>query len=55
MASLVAETIKNLSAMQEIWILFLRQEYTLEKRMTTHSSIPAWRTPWTREPGGLKN
>ena len=43
--------IRNLPAMQET----LGQEDSLEKGMTTHSSILAWRIPWTEEPGGLKS
>ena len=52
--SLVAQTVKNLSAMQESWVLFLGQEDPLEKEMATHSSILAWRIPWTEEAGGCK-
>jgi len=37
--------------MQESWVLFLGQEDPLEKKMATHSSILAWRIPWTEEPG----
>jgi len=43
--------VKNLSAMQETLVLSLVQEDPLEKKMTTHSSILAWRIPWTEEPG----
>ena len=50
-ASLVAYSVKNLPAMQETWVLFLTLEHPLEKEMVTHSSIPAWRIPWTEEPG----
>ena len=39
--------------MQETWVQFLGWEAPLEKRMATHSSILAWRTPWTEEPGRL--
>ena len=46
-ASLVAQTVKNLPAMQEIWVRSLGWECPLEKRMATHSSILAWRIPWT--------
>ena len=46
----MAQTVKNLPAMQETWVPSLGQEYTLEKRMATHSSILAWRIPWTEEP-----
>ena len=52
-ASLVAQTVKNLPAMQEIWVLSLGQEDPLEKEMATHSTVLAWKTPWTEEPGGL--
>ena len=44
-ASLVAQTVKNLPAMQETWVQSLGQEDPLEKGMATHSSIPAWRIP----------
>ena len=44
-ASLVAQTVKNLHAMQETWVRSLGQEDSLEKGMATHSSIPAWRIP----------
>ena len=53
-ASLVALLVKNLPAMQETQVLFLGQEDTLEEGMATHSSLLAWRTPWTEEPGGLQ-
>ena len=43
----VAQTVKNLPAMQEIWVCSLGREDSLEKGMTTHFSIPAWRIPWT--------
>ena len=45
--------VKNLPAMQETWVQSLGQEYPLEKEMATHSSILAWRIPWTEEPGRL--
>ena len=51
-ASLVAQMAKNLPVMQETWVPSLEWEDPLEKRMATHSSIPAWRIPWTEEPGG---
>ena len=54
-ASLVAQTVKNLLAMQETQALSLSREDPLEKGMATHSSIPAWRIPWTEEPGGLQS
>ena len=49
----MAQAIKNLPTMQETWIPFLAWEDTLEKDVATHSSILAWRTPWTEEPGEL--
>ena len=51
----MAQKVKNLSAMQETWIQSLGQEDPLEKGMATHSSILAWRIPWTEEPGGLQS
>ena len=48
-ASLVAQLVKNLPAVQETHIHFLGQEEPLEKEMATHSSILAWRIPWTEE------
>ena len=54
-ASLVAQMVKNLSAMQETWVQSLGWEDPLEKGMTTHSSILAWRIPWTEEPGRLQS
>ena len=53
-ASLVAQPVKNPPAMQEIWVWSLGWEGPLEKGMATHSSILAWRIPWTEEPGGLQ-
>ena len=50
----IAQTVKNLRAMQETWVRSLGQEGPLEKGMAIHSSILAWRIPWTREPGGLQ-
>ena len=49
----MAQMVKNLPAMQETQVQSLSQEDPLEKGMGTHSSILAWRTPWTEEPGGL--
>ena len=46
-ASLVAQMVKNLPAVEETWVLSLSWEDPLEKGMTTHSSILAWRIPWT--------
>ena len=47
--------VNNLSAKQETWVLSLGWEDPLEKRMATHSSVLAWRIPWTEEPGGLES
>ena len=52
-ASLVAQRLKHLPAMWETWVRSLGQEDPLEKEMATHSSILAWRIPWTEEPGRL--
>ena len=46
-ASLVAQLIKNVPVMQETWVQSLGWKDPLEKGKTTHSSIPAWRIPWT--------
>ena len=51
-ASLMAQTVKNLPAMQETQVRSLHWEDPLEKEMATHSNILAWRIPWTEEPGG---
>ena len=51
--SLVAQRLKHLPAMRETWVQTLGWEYPPEKEMATHSSIPAWRIPWTEEPSGL--
>ena len=53
--SLVAQMVKNLPAMQEAWVRSLGGEDPLEKGMVIHFSIPAWRIPWTEEPGGLQS
>ena len=50
--SLVAHTVKNLLAVQETWVQSLGREDPLEKGMTAHSNILAWRIAWTEEPGG---
>ena len=52
--SLVTQVVKNLSSMQETWVRALDQEDPLKKIMATHSSILAWRIPWTEEPGRLQ-
>ena len=53
-ASLVAQMVKNLPAMRETWVQSQGWEDPLEEGMATHSSILAWRIPWTEEPGGLQ-
>ena len=53
--SLVAQSVKNLPAMQEIWVRPLGWEDPLEKEMATHSSILAWKISWREEPGGLQS
>ena len=52
--SLVAQMVKNPLAMQETWAPSLGQKDPLEEEMATHSSILAWKIPWTEEPGGLQ-
>ena len=52
-ASLVAQMVKNPPAMQKTQVWYLGWEDPLENRMATHSSILAWRSPWTKEPGRL--
>ena len=54
-ASLVAQLVKNLPTMQEIWVQFLGQEDPLEKEIATHSNILALRIPWTEEPSRLQS
>ena len=54
-SSLVAQRLKHLPAMRETWARSLGREDPLEKEMATHSSILAWRIPWTQEPGGLQS
>ena len=54
-ASLVAQSAKNLPAVQETQVQFLHWEDPLEKGMAIHSSILAWRIPWREEPGGLQS
>ena len=51
----MAQMVKNLPAMQETRVRFLEWEDPLEKEMATHSSILAWKTPWTEEPGRLQS
>jgi len=50
-----AQTVRNLPAMQETWVQSLGQGDPFEKGMATHSSVLAWRIPWTEEPGGLQS
>ena len=54
-ASLLAQSVKNLPAMQETQVQSLGWEDALEKEMATHSSILAWKILWTEEPGGLQS
>ena len=51
----VAQSVKNLPAVQETWVRSLGWEDPLEKEMATHSSILAWKISWTEEPGGLQS
>ena len=51
----MAQTVKDLPAMLETQIQSLACEDPLEKGMTSHSSVLAWRMPWTEEPGGLQS
>ena len=51
----MAQTVRHLPTMQETQVQSLGREDLLEKEMSTHSSILAWRTPWTEEPGGLQS
>ena len=53
--SLVAQKVKYLAAVQVTWVRCLGQEDPLEKEMATHSSILAWRIPWTEEPEGQQS
>ena len=55
LAPLVAQSVKNLPAVQETRVPSLGQEYPLEKEMETHSNILAWKIPWIEEPGGLQS
>ena len=52
---LVAQMAKNLPAIQETQVRPLGQEDPLEEDMATHTSVLAWRIPWTEEPGGLQS
>ena len=53
--TVMVQTVKNLPAMQETQVQPLGWEDPLEKGMAIHSSILAWRIPWTEEPGGLQS
>ena len=56
-ASLLAQLVKNPPAVREMWEMMIQslgQEDLLEREMATHSSILAWKSPWTEEPGGLQ-
>ena len=52
---MVAQTVKNLPAMQENWVPSMGQEDPLEKGLAMHPSILAWKIPWIEEPGGLQS
>ena len=54
-ASLVAQLVKNLPAVQESWVRSLGREDPLEKEMASHSSALAWKIPWTEEPVKLQS
>ena len=54
-ASLVAQKVKNLTAMLKTRVRSLRWEDPLEEGMATHSSVLAWEIPWTERPGGLQS
>ena len=54
-ASLVGQMVKNPPALRETWVPSLGRKDPLEKAMATHSSILAWRIPWTEEPDGLRS
>ena len=54
-ASLMAQSVKNLLVMQETWVQFLGREDPLEKEMAIHSSILAWKIPWTEDPDRLQS
>ena len=52
---MLAQTVKNPPAMQETQVRYLGWEDLLEKEIATHSSMLAWRIPWTEDPGGLQS
>ena len=51
----MSQRVKSLPAMQETWVQFLGREDSMEEGMAIHSSILAWRIPWTEEPGGIQS
>ena len=51
----MAQMAKHLPTMRETWVQSLGRADLLEKEMATHSSIPAWKIPWMKEPGGLQS
>ena len=51
----MTQRVKRMPAMQETWVPSLGGEDPLEKEVATHSSILAWKTPWTEKPGGLQS
>ena len=53
--SLVAQMVKCVRTMRETWVQSLGREDLLEKEMSTHSNILAWKIPWTEEPGRLQS
>ena len=53
--SLVAQTVKRLSTMQETWVRFLGREDPVQKEMAIHPSTIAWKVPWAEEPGRLQS
>ena len=53
--NMLAQVVNNLPTMQETWVHSLVRDKSLEKGMATHSSILAWRTPWTEQPDGLQS
>ena len=55
LASLVAQTVKRLPAMQEIWVRSLGGDDPLEKEMAIHSGTLAWKIPWVEEPARLQS
>ena len=54
-ASLMAQIVENLPVIQETWVQSLGREDSMQKGMSTQSSILVWRIPWTEEPGGLQS